>query len=374
MTALRVVRARLWRFRLPFARPVATARGPVCERRGLVLELQSDAGERGLGEAAPFPGLSDESLPFVESALERLSRAGSPLFSAAVENAGSVRHLLGALSLPSSAAHAVDQALLAMLAARRGISPAHLLHPVARTDVPVHALALGPEDAAALAQRGYRTLKIKVGAASLAEDDERVASIRRAVGPKVALRLDANGAWSPAQAIRAIQKLWAHGVESVEQPVGARDLDGMRQVRASAPVPIAADESVRTAQDLAALLRAEAADAVVVKPMLAGGVLAAHALACAAANAGLSVSVTTSFESSVGRAAARDVAAACPAPLWSCGLDTGHLLAQDLDPGALDALAQLVSPPPSRVSAPRAILPPLGGTGGEVIPFPGGRR
>jgi o-succinylbenzoate synthase len=371
VTALRVASARLWRFRLPFARPVATARGPVCERRGLVLELQSDGGERGLGEAAPFPGLSDEPLPFVENALERLSRAGSPLFSAALEGAGSVRHLLGALGLPSSAAHAVDQALLAMLAARRGISPAHLLHPVARTDIPVHALALGPEDAASLAQRGYRTLKIKVGAATLAEDDERVASIRRAVGPKVALRLDANGAWSPAQAIRAIQKLWAHGIESVEQPVGARDLEGMRQVRASAPVPIAADESVRTAQDLAALLRAEAADAVVVKPMLAGGVLAAHALACAAADAGLSVSVTTSFESSVGRAAARDVAAACPAPLWSCGLDTGHLLAQDLDAGALGALAQLV---PTEASAPGAILPPLERAGGEVIPFPGGRR
>ncbi len=373
MTALRVARARLWRFCLPFARPVATAHGPIGVRRGLILELTGDGGERGLGEASPFPGLSDEPLPLVETALERLSRLGSPLFSAAFESASSVRHFLETLGLPSSSAHALDQALLTLLAARRGISPAHLLHPVARTDVPVHALAQGPEDAAALVRRGYRTLKVKVGAASLADDDERVLAIRRAVGPKIALRLDANEAWGPAQAVRAIQKLWASAdIESVEQPVAARDLAGLARVRASVPVPIAADESVRTLQDLKALVAAKAADAVVVKPMLAGGLLAAHALACAAADAGLAVSVTTSFESAVGRAAAREVAAACPAPLWSCGLDTGHLLAQDLDPDALELLAQPVVAEPSAAAA----LLAQGSQGGEVIPFPfpGGRR
>jgi o-succinylbenzoate synthase len=369
VSPLRIVRAKVWRYALPLVRPMTSARGVLSERAGLILELESDGGERGLGEAAPFPGLSKETLAQAEQALLDLASEGSPLRAAELQDVSSIRALLARLALPSSAAHALDQALLSMLASRREIAPAHLLHPVARTEVPEHALALGPEEAVALVQLGYTTLKVKVGASCMCVDEPRIAAIRRAVGDEVLLRLDANGAWSPPQAIDAIERLAEYGLDSVEQPVAAADLAGMRKVRASVSVPIAADESVRTLEDLSRVVEAEAADAVVVKPMLAGGVLAAHALCCAAARAGLAVSVTTTLESAIGRAAARDVALVCPAPLWTCGLDTGHLLARDLDPSAFGAgLGE------GSRSAARALGAPAPGAVAEVIPFPRGRR
>ncbi len=371
MSLLRIARVRVWRYFLPLVRPVASAHGVLSERRGLILELESEEGERGLGEAAPYPGLSLETLEQAERALVDLAGAGSPLQGAELQDKGSILALLAPLALPSSAAHALDQALLSILARHRGISPSHLLHPVARTDVPEHALALGPEEAVALTADGYTALKVKVGASCMCADEPRVAAIRRAVGDGVILRLDANGAWSAPQAIDAIERLAEHGIDSVEQPVAATDILGMRRVRDAVSVPIAADESVRNLEDLKRVVEADAADAVVVKPMLAGGVLAAHALCCAAARAGLAVSVTTSFESAIGRSAARDVALACPAPLWTCGLDTGYLLARDLDPDARDMrlagldgdsrrAVALGAPPPAVLS--------------EVLPSPRGRR
>jgi L-alanine-DL-glutamate epimerase-like enolase superfamily enzyme len=167
-------------------------------------------------------------------------------------------------------------------------------------------------------------VKIKVGGD---DDFARAAVVRDAVGPSVALRLDANGAWDAPRALDRLRELAPLGIELCEQPTP--DLLGL----AAAPVPIAADELVALDPE-AAFSRAQV---VVLKPMLLGGILRALELARRAVQRGLRVIVTTSLDGAIARAGAAHLAAAVLArgPQPAAGLATGRLLESDLCPDTL---------------------------------------
>ena len=197
-----------------------------------------------------------------------------------------------------------------------------------RHEVLVNALILpvNPEEAAAAAAEavaaGYSTLKVKVGDE---EDVDRVAAVRDAAGDHVRLRVDANGAWDVEEAISRISRLARFDLELVEQPVAS--LKDLAEVRFRVPVPVAADECIRSADDARRLARLEAADVVVLKVQPLGGVLAALAVAEAA---GVSAIVTSMYETSVGLAAGLALAAALPELSYACGLGTAELLMADV--------------------------------------------
>ena len=200
--------------------------------------------------------------------------------------------------------------------------------PAARDRVRVNAVvpALDPPTAAAVAAGavggGARCVKVKVGSG---DDAGRVAAVRDAVGPGVALRLDANGAWDVDTAVSAVARLAVHDLELVEQP--AATLDDLARVRRRSAVPVAADECVRGVEDARRLRRLDAADAVVVKVQPLGGVAAALQVAEAA---GVPAIVSSLYETSVGLAAGLALAAALPELPYACGLGTGALLAGDV--------------------------------------------
>ncbi|MCB9788571.1 MAG: AMP-binding protein [Deltaproteobacteria bacterium] len=278
-------------------------------RGGLVLRLRDARGRHGLGCCAPLPGWSTEDLPTARAALESLTRE---LPGSTADDPEQLLAAWDAVALPASARHALEQAVLDLASQRLGF-PVHALLGAARpTPVVCHRLVRDADDAVAALRAGARTLKIKVGRASLAEDDRRVEAIRAAVGPDVALRLDANGAWPEAAAVRALALLGRHGIALCEEPVAGLDPETLARVRAHSRVPLAADERCRDLDDLEALIAAGACDAVVVKPMLVGGPRRAVAMARRAARAGLGVIVTTSFESALGWRAALWVAQASP--------------------------------------------------------------
>jgi L-alanine-DL-glutamate epimerase-like enolase superfamily enzyme len=203
---------------------------------------------------------------------------------------------------------------------------ARLLDPGALLEIPASALLAAqgmPElarEARDAAAEGFSTLKLKVG---LDDDFARAAVVRDAVGPAVKLRLDANGAWTREQALRLLGELSPLGIELCEQPT--EDLVGLRD---ASPVPIAADEMVAGDPE-AALARAHA---IVLKPMLLGGLLPALRLGRRARALGLRIIVTSSLEGAIGRAGAAHLAAALLAlgPQPAAGLATGRLLADDL--------------------------------------------
>ncbi len=317
-------------FRLPLRAPFRSAAGRVAHREGILLRLSTDAGIIGLGEASPHPDLGEDSLLGVELALERLAPRllGTDL-----------RHLKvpPGPAVPPALACALDTAVLDALARDRGLPLAQLLADWPRAAVPVNATIAADSDAEAASQAttaraaGFRCVKLKVGMApNLEGERQRTAAVRGALGPDVELRLDANGAWTVEQAVRTIRSLAEFGLEYVEQPVAPGDLKGMARVRRDTRVPIAADEDVAGVEAASRVLEAGAADILVIKPMVVGGLRPAMEIAAMARCAGASVVVTTTVDAGVGVAAALHLAAALPSEGPACGLATSSLLAADI--------------------------------------------
>lgn len=190
-----------------------------------------------------------------------------------------------------------------------------------RAEVPVNALVSAPPvDPAALA--GFPCVKVKVGGPG---DLDLVAAVRDAVGPDVALRVDANGTWDVDTAVDALGRMARYDVEFAEQPVAS--LDDLAKLRRRVDVPLAADECVRSVDDARRLAALDAADAVVLKVQPLGGVRAAMAVADAA---GVPAIVTSMMETSVGLAAGLALAAALPELPYACGFATVAALAGDV--------------------------------------------
>lgn len=208
-----------------------------------------------------------------------------------------------------------------------------------RDNIPVNATvpavpaALVPE---VLSRFGHvNAVKVKVAekGQDLKDDLARVTAVRDAL-PEAAIRVDANGGWDVEQAVQALGKLSAVGLEYAEQPVPT--IEGLAEVRrrlsaAGTPVLIAADESVRKEDDPLRVAKARAADLIVVKVAPLGG--AARALEIVT-QAGLPAVVSSALDTSIGIRAGLALAAALPALPFACGLGTVSLFASDvtLDP------------------------------------------
>ncbi len=179
-----------------------------------------------------------------------------------------------------------------------------------------------------VAASGCRTAKVKVAdpRASVVEDCERVAAVRDALGPGGAIRVDANTAWDVDTAVKAIRELdrAAGGLEYVEQPCPS--IDELAAVRRKVDVRIAADESIRRAEDPLRVAVANAADVAVIKVAPLGGVRRALEVAEAA---GLPCVVSSAVETSIGLAAGLALAGALPELEFACGLGTMSLLTDD---------------------------------------------
>ncbi|ROS76701.1 o-succinylbenzoate synthase [Cellulomonas sp. PhB143] len=223
-----------------------------------------------------------------------------------------------------------------------------------RVPVNVTVPAVGPERAHAVVtgSAGCRTAKVKVAQRladgslePLAAEVARLEAVRDAIGPGGRVRIDANGAWDRDEARARVARLdrAAGGLEYVEQPcAGVEDLAAVRR---AVDVPVAADESIRRAEDPFAVVRAEAADVVVLKVQPLGGVRACLELA---ERVGLPVVVSSAIETSVGIAAGLALAAALPELPYACGLATTQLLEHD-------AVAERLEPVDGAIAVRRAV-------------------
>jgi len=197
-----------------------------------------------------------------------------------------------------------------------------------RIPVNVTVPAVGPELAAKIvAGSGCRTAKVKVAERGQAEAEDlaRVEAVRSALGPDGRIRVDANGGWEPAQAARMIRQLGRFGLEYAEQPCAT--LAEMAELRRHIDIPVAADESIRRAEDPLRVRAMGAADIVMLKVQPLGGVRAALEVAQAC---GLPTVVSSAVDTSVGLAAGVALAAALPELEYACGLGTMSLLDGDV--------------------------------------------
>ena len=323
--------------RLPLRVPLHTAWGTLAERELVRVRLRFGPGDAGEGEAAPLEPYDGVPLAAVVAALDAyaavLADAGPEDDAAALLEACRAER-----PLPQALA-AVDLALWDRAGRRAGRPVAALLGGDASEPVLVNAL-VGAEDragasraAAAAVAAGFTCVKVKVG---IGDDAGRLAAVRAAIGPDVAIRADANGAWrSPREALANLRALAPVGLELCEEPV--RGLEALREVRAESPVPIAADESAVELGGAAepggtsgaavggAGAGWDAVDAVCLKISRCGGIGGVLRDAEAARSAGVAVYVASTYDGPVGIAAGLHAAAALRArgELLPCGLSAG---------------------------------------------------
>jgi L-Ala-D/L-Glu epimerase len=189
-----------------------------------------------------------------------------------------------------------------------------------------------PDDAAALAKRmarsGIRQIKVKVGTI---DDEARLEAVRKAVGVEVELRADANGAWSADEAIEQLQRLARFKLQSIEQPVRADDLAGMKRARQESGVAVMADESLVTLDQARLLIELGACDYFNIRLSKNGGIGARLAIARLAQEAGIKIQVGAQVgETGVLSAAGRTLAAHLPTLAFAEGSFGTWLLAEDV--------------------------------------------
>jgi len=312
------VELRVERTTLRFRTPLRTSYGEVAARDLFSVELHG-GGVVGRGEAAPLEPYDGVPAAAVAEALALYAELLRG-FSADVPG-----HLLldacrTAVELPEALA-AVDLALWDRAGKRAGRPVAALLRDDHLDAVPVNATigALNRAGAAAAATlaaaAGYACVKLKVGTG---DDAGRVAAVRAALGPTVALRLDANGAWDVETAVRMIEALAPAGLELVEEPV--HGVAAVREVRARVATRVSIDETA----DEPGALTAAVADAVCLKIGRCGGIGGLLSQAALVRATGADVYVASTMDGPLGIAAALHAAAALRVDL-ACGLATlGH--------------------------------------------------
>lgn len=305
--------------------PLRTAFGTLHEREVLTLRLRGEDGVEGFGEAAPLEPYDGVPLDAVRAALEDCLA----LLQASDGHARDdlLRACWAAAVLPQAVA-AVDLALWDLAGRRAGAPVWRLLGATDGHDVELNA-TIGAEDRAGAAaqaaqavEAGFGCVKVKVG---VGDDAGRVAAVRAAIGPGARLRLDANGAWSPEEALAHLRVLEPAQIELCEEPV--HGVGELGWVRDSTSVPIAMDETAA----LPGALDSGATDYVCLKISRCGGITGLIDAARAARAAGAEVYLASSYDGPAGIAAALHAAAAVRPPIAS-GLATLGAFSDVADP------------------------------------------
>ncbi|MBC8188021.1 MAG: o-succinylbenzoate synthase [Proteobacteria bacterium] len=336
---MKICSAQVFPICLRLRKTVSNAQADMTVREGTLLRLATDSDLVGWGEASPYPGFGLESMTVARSAL---CQAANALVGLEVGPGEDWAKLVRDATRRSATAHAgAETAMLDILARAEGVPLSEFLAPGStsvRDSLSCNALVVGQDlqDLADSAQaswsQGFRTFKLKVGIFDLEVELARLACLRGIVGPNASIRLDANQAYEPQTALRALDGFAVHGIEYLEQPLAVDAIESMCGLREKSPILLAADESATTEAGAKRVIERGAADVIVIKPSAVGGPLAALRVASAATRAGLKVVVTSLLDSAIGVTAACETAAAIAEEidLPACGLATAGLFERDV--------------------------------------------
>lgn len=295
-------------------KPFLIASGGMDLCHGLLIELKSDTGLSGWGEAVPLPDLTYETEAGCLSAIrDYLFPAVRGLEPWQIEEAH--RRMDAAVRKHPSAKAAIDLAMHDLTGRAWSVPVTAILGGPARPVLTNYSIGLAtPEDAAEearhLVESGYAVVKLKVGD-DPREDLERVRCVRSAIGPDVPLRIDANEGWSYTQARWALPKMEPYQIEFIEQPIERGDYVGHARLRRCTSIPIALDEGICDIHDAIRSIEADAADIFNIKLMKSGGLHPARAVVSLARAHGIDLMVGGMVgESSLAVAAAASLASA----------------------------------------------------------------
>ncbi len=256
----------------------------------------------GVGEASPDNVVTGETVRTVTDALNKLKPA---LIG---KDASEVRGVMGALDAVlkgnNTAKAAVDMALYDIAGKSTGRSVSSLLG--GKNTSRITSITLGLADiestvkrALAYKRQGFKILKIKTGL-KWERDAGTVEAVRKAVGNRIRIIVDANQGYSVKEAISFINRVKDVGIDFVEQPVRARDLESLKKVRDTSDVPIMADESLKDMDDLLKISKMGATDMINIKLMKTGGIAKAMDMAEFAKDSGIKTMAGCMDETRIG--------------------------------------------------------------------------
>ncbi len=323
--------------RAALSTPFAAGHGTVSERELLLVSLEAIDGAVGHGEAAPLASYDGVSLADVRAALEDC-RAVLESYPDATPIADVLARCSEATVVPQALA-AVDLALWDLAGHRTREPVWRLLGARAAASVQVNWTITSADrsgaahEAARARADGFQTVKVKV---AIGDDVGRLAAVRAFAGPQMTIRIDANGAWEPAEAVATLRVLEPVGIELCEEPVAG--VAAIRALRAHVEVPLALDESAGDPDALAS----PAADLMCLKISRCGGITGTVEMAARARAAGYGVYLASTLDGPLGIAAALH-AAAVLRPDLACGLATLGLFGDRENP--LPVAAGTMAPP-----------------------------
>ena len=301
---MKITEVRLGRISVPLRVPFKTALRQVNSVEDVIVEVHTDTGAVGYGEAPPTGVITGDTTGAIIGALK--DHIIKTVVGRDVDEFEDLMIALnGCILKNTSAKAAMDMALWDLYGQLYKV-PVYKLMGGARkkivTDITISVN--DPEemarDAQNAVQRGYDCLKVKVGA-NPTLDVARLAAVRQAAGSDVCIRIDANQAWSPKQAVTLLNQMQEKGldIEFVEQPVKAHDFEGLKYVTERSYVPVLADESVFSPEDAMKIMRMGAADLVNIKLMKCGGLWNALKIASAAEVYGVECMIGCMLEAKV---------------------------------------------------------------------------
>ena len=312
---MKIIKIRLGTISVPLRLPFKTALRTVKSVEDIIVEIHTDTGALGYGEAPPTGAVTGHTTGAIIGALKE--HIIPSLLGRDIDAFEDLMQLVQTCVVGNSSAKAAADMALWDLYGQRYRLPVYKLLGGARkeivTDITISVNE--PEemarDAANAVERGYDCLKVKVGA-NPELDVERLRAVRRAAGDDICLRIDANQAWQPRQAVRILNEMQEQGLrlELVEQPVKAYDLEGLKYVTDHSYVPVLADESVFSPRDAMKVLELRAADLINIKLMKCGGIYNALKIASAAEIYGVECMIGCMLEAKISVNAAAELACA----------------------------------------------------------------
>lgn len=300
---------------VPLRVPFKTALRTVNQVEDVIVEVHTDTGNIGYGEAPPTGVITGDTTGAIIGAIK--DHIKKTLIGREVDDFEMLMISLNQCIVKNTSAKAaLDMALWDLYGQLYKIPVYKLLGGSRKQVITDITISVNdPEemarDAVNAVQRGYDCLKIKVGS-NPELDVERLTMVRKAIGKQTCIRIDANQAWTPKESIRILNQMQERGlnIEFVEQPVKAHDYEGLAYVTAHSYIPVLADESVFSSEDAVRIMQMRAADLINIKLMKCGGIYNGLKIAAAAEIYGVECMIGCMLEAKVSVNAAVHLACA----------------------------------------------------------------
>lgn len=327
---MKIIKSSCTSYTIKLKQPFSTSKGVITERKGFLIKLFSEKGNKGYGDCCPLPEFGSESYEDVEKLLQDFQLK---IIIDLDDIERSILKTVEPLNDYPTLKHAFEQALLNLVSREQNISLNEILNASSKKTISVNGVIpfLSPDESSAkaveLVNKGFETLKMKVGKEKFEQDYNLLKSVREALGNEIKIRLDANGNWDLPTAINSLKRLEEFLIEYIEQPVNS--LEDFIKLSQHTSIPLAADESIRTLKDIYDFVSKKAVSVLILKPMMLGGIIpTVKAIEFAHENK-IKTVITTSLGSVIGKSFAV-LAASFVEDEIAHGLGTAELFEKDL--------------------------------------------